>query len=106
MVTYAVNSSVAECCELLYLSELRVVICKFSGDRRGWFSDLVVCPRSRVVLVVGPRPCEAKGSSSRELSVGQFAEAAMVTYAVSSSVAECCELLYLSELRVVICKFS
>ncbi|MQL98954.1 hypothetical protein Taro_031670, partial [Colocasia esculenta] len=36
------------------------------------------------------------GSSSRELSVGRFAETAVAPCAVSSSESECCELLYLS----------
>ncbi|MQM15271.1 hypothetical protein Taro_048218 [Colocasia esculenta] len=49
---------------------------------------------------------EARGSSSRELGVGQVAEAAVALCAVNNSESECCELLYLSELRVVLCKFS
>ncbi|MQL77353.1 hypothetical protein Taro_009790 [Colocasia esculenta] len=71
---------------------------------------------SGVVLFVGPRPCggtgnpywalfarltpllpSSRGSSSRELSVGRVAEAAVASCVVSSSVSECCELLYLSE---------
>ncbi|MQL72666.1 hypothetical protein Taro_005000 [Colocasia esculenta] len=42
----------------------------------------------------------ARGSSSRELGVGRFAETAVVPCAVSSSGSECRELLYMSELRV------
>ncbi|MQM10511.1 hypothetical protein Taro_043402 [Colocasia esculenta] len=45
-------------------------------------------------------------SSSQELGIGRFLEAAVVLCAVSSSESECCELLYVSELRVVLCKFS
>ncbi|MQL68127.1 hypothetical protein Taro_000398 [Colocasia esculenta] len=45
-------------------------------------------------------------SSSWELGVGWVAEAAVAPCVVSSSESECCELLYLSELRVVLCKFS
>ncbi|MQM11377.1 hypothetical protein Taro_044285 [Colocasia esculenta] len=48
----------------------------------------------------------AMGSSSRELGVGRVAEAAVAPCVVSSSESKCCELLYLSELRVVLCKFS
>ncbi|MQM02293.1 hypothetical protein Taro_035064 [Colocasia esculenta] len=48
----------------------------------------------------------ARGSLSRELDVGWVAEVAVALCVVSSSESECCELLYLSELRVVLCKFS
>ncbi|MQL75477.1 hypothetical protein Taro_007846 [Colocasia esculenta] len=48
----------------------------------------------------------ARGSSSRELSVGRVAEAAVAPCVVNISESKCCELLYLSELRVVLCKFS
>ncbi|MQL85451.1 hypothetical protein Taro_017975 [Colocasia esculenta] len=48
----------------------------------------------------------SRGSSSRELDVGWVVEAAVAPCAVSSNEGECCELLYLSELRVVFCKFS
>ncbi|MQM18415.1 hypothetical protein Taro_051406 [Colocasia esculenta] len=48
----------------------------------------------------------ARGSSSWELSVGRVAETAVALCVVSSSESECCELLYLSEQRVVFCKFS
>ncbi|MQM03296.1 hypothetical protein Taro_036075 [Colocasia esculenta] len=77
-----------------------------------WFLDLVVCPESEVVLLVGHRPCRgtgnpywalftrltpllpsARGSSSRELGVGQVAEAAVAPCVVSSSESECCEFL-------------
>ncbi|MQL68611.1 hypothetical protein Taro_000896, partial [Colocasia esculenta] len=77
-----------------------------------WFPDLAVCSGSEVVLLVGPRPCGGLrcpclwGSSSRELGVGWVAETTVVSCVVSSSESECCELLYLSELRVVLCKFS
>ncbi|MQL91653.1 hypothetical protein Taro_024268 [Colocasia esculenta] len=80
--------------------------------RRMWLPDLAVCQGSGVVLFVGPRPCRGlgwpclRGSSSRELCVRQVAEAAVAPCIVSSSESECCELLYLSELRVVLCKFS
>ncbi|MQM12720.1 hypothetical protein Taro_045638 [Colocasia esculenta] len=47
-----------------------------------------------------------RGSSSRELNVRWVAEVAVAPCVVSSSESECCELLYLSELRVVLCKFS
>ncbi|MQM16619.1 hypothetical protein Taro_049577, partial [Colocasia esculenta] len=47
----------------------------------------------------------ARGSSSRELGVGRFAETVVAPCVVSISESECCELLYLSELRVVLCKF-
>ncbi|MQM23389.1 hypothetical protein Taro_056453 [Colocasia esculenta] len=66
-------------------------------------------------LVIPTGPCSrgslpllpsTRGSSSWELGVGQVAEAAVAPCAVSSSESECCELLYLSELRVVLCKFS
>ncbi|MQM21314.1 hypothetical protein Taro_054354, partial [Colocasia esculenta] len=66
-------------------------------------------------LVISTGPCSrgsppllpsARGSSSRELSVRRVAEAAVAPCVVSSSESECCELLYLSELRVVLCKFS
>ncbi|MQL95749.1 hypothetical protein Taro_028418, partial [Colocasia esculenta] len=50
--------------------------------------------------------CFGRGSSSWELGVGRVAEAAVAPCVVSSSESECCELLYLSELRVVLCKFS
>ncbi|MQL88617.1 hypothetical protein Taro_021182 [Colocasia esculenta] len=46
------------------------------------------------------------GSSSRELNVGRFAEAAVASCAISSNESKRCELLYLSELRVELCKFS
>ncbi|MQL82737.1 hypothetical protein Taro_015223, partial [Colocasia esculenta] len=80
--------------------------------------DLAVCPRSGVVLLVGPRPCKGLrwpclreglviptgpclrgsppyflqlgGSSSRELSVGRVAEVAVAPCAVSSSESERC----------------
>ncbi|MQL90992.1 hypothetical protein Taro_023600 [Colocasia esculenta] len=72
--------------------------------RHVWLPDLVACPRSRVVLLVGPRPCRVptalageglviptgpcsqgsppllpstRGSSSRELGVGRVAETAV-----------------------------
>ncbi|MQM06282.1 hypothetical protein Taro_039103 [Colocasia esculenta] len=48
----------------------------------------------------------ARGSSSRELSVERVAEAVVALCVVSSSEIECSELLYRSELRVVLCKFS
>ncbi|MQL81609.1 hypothetical protein Taro_014079 [Colocasia esculenta] len=52
----------------------------------------------------GPLPLlpSARGSSSRELSVGRVAEATVAPCVVSNSESECCELLYLSELRVTI----
>ncbi|MQL98205.1 hypothetical protein Taro_030909 [Colocasia esculenta] len=65
-------------------------------------------------LVIPTGPCSqgslpllpsSWGSSSRELGVGWVAEAAMVPCAVNSSESECCELLYLSESRVLF-KFS
>ncbi|MQL69221.1 hypothetical protein Taro_001513 [Colocasia esculenta] len=60
-----------------------------------WFLDLAVCPEFGVVLLVGPRPCGARGSSSWELGVGWVTEAAVAPCVVSSSESECCELLYL-----------
>ncbi|MQM17130.1 hypothetical protein Taro_050098 [Colocasia esculenta] len=53
-----------------------------------------------------PLLSSARGSSSRELGVGWVVEAAVAPCVVDSSESECCELLYLSELRVVLCKFS
>ncbi|MQM22973.1 hypothetical protein Taro_056033 [Colocasia esculenta] len=82
-----------------------------------WRSEvavLVVRLRSRLVVAWSRRVCRgltpllpsAGGSSSRELGVRRVAEVAMTPCLVSSSESKCCELLYLSELRVVLCKFS
>ncbi|MQL79515.1 hypothetical protein Taro_011960 [Colocasia esculenta] len=66
-------------------------------------------------LVIPTGPCSrdslpllpsTRGSSSWELGVGRVTETAVAPCVVSSSKRECCELLYLSELRVVLCKFS
>ncbi|MQL93876.1 hypothetical protein Taro_026517, partial [Colocasia esculenta] len=62
--------------------------------------------RFGVLSVPVPVALAARGLSSRELGVGWVVEAAVAACAVSSSESECCELLYLSELRVVLCKFS
>ncbi|MQL98595.1 hypothetical protein Taro_031307 [Colocasia esculenta] len=78
-----------------------------------WRSEvtvLVVRRPSHVVarwsLVPATLAGEGLGSLSPELGVEQVAEAAMVPCAVNNSESECCELLYLSELEVVLCKFS
>ncbi|MQL69822.1 hypothetical protein Taro_002113, partial [Colocasia esculenta] len=83
-----------------------VVVMTFPHDvsnpwwhRHVWFPDLVVCPGFGVVLLVGPRPCGARGSSSRELGVGRAMETAVTPRVVINSESECCELLYLSDLR-------
>ncbi|MQM22532.1 hypothetical protein Taro_055585 [Colocasia esculenta] len=85
-----------------------------SGVPSWWHS--CVCVPSWFLVVVGagfswavtltPLLPSARGSSSRELGVGQVAEAAVAPCVVSSSGSECCEILYPSELRVVLCKFS
>ncbi|MQL82551.1 hypothetical protein Taro_015021, partial [Colocasia esculenta] len=60
-------------------------------------------------LVIPTRPCSrgslpllpsARGSSSRELSVGRFAETAVAPRVVNSSESECCELLYLMHISL------
>ncbi|MQL96694.1 hypothetical protein Taro_029374 [Colocasia esculenta] len=67
--------------------------------------------RSEVAMLVVRHPSHvvawwSPGSSSRELDVGRVAEAALASCATSSSEGEFCELLYLSDSRVVLCKFS
>ncbi|MQM12751.1 hypothetical protein Taro_045669 [Colocasia esculenta] len=61
--------------------------------------------RSEVAVLVAHSPqlgARRRGSSVSDM----FEEAAVAPCAVSSSESGCCELLYLRELRVVLCKFS
>ncbi|MQM18722.1 hypothetical protein Taro_051717 [Colocasia esculenta] len=71
-----------------------------------WLPDLAVCPGSRVVLFVDPRPCGGLRVSAALAGEGLglvitgvlsdgFAEAAVAPCVVNSSESECCELLYL-----------
>ncbi|MQM14639.1 hypothetical protein Taro_047574, partial [Colocasia esculenta] len=84
----------------LWRSEVAVL-----GVRR--HSHLVVAWSLRALFArLTPLLPSARGSSSRELGVGRVAEATVVPCVVSNSESECCELLYPSELRVVLYSFS
>ncbi|MQM10093.1 hypothetical protein Taro_042981 [Colocasia esculenta] len=74
------------------------------GPSTLWRSEVAVLEALFARLT--PLLPSARGSSSRELGVGRVAEAAVAPCVDSSSESECCELLYLSELRVVFCKSS
>ncbi|MQL86886.1 hypothetical protein Taro_019421, partial [Colocasia esculenta] len=73
-------------------------LCDFPTSRcvwgPGWF-----CLWALDLVELGAR---RRGSSVSD----EFTEAVVAPCDVSSSGSECCELLYLSELRVVLCKFS
>ncbi|MQL72126.1 hypothetical protein Taro_004461 [Colocasia esculenta] len=80
--------------------------CGVSRVRGGSACGPLTLWRSKVAMLVAHLLPSARGSSSRELGVRRVAEAAVAPCVVSSSESEYCELLYLSELRVVLCKFS
>ncbi|MQM12276.1 hypothetical protein Taro_045192 [Colocasia esculenta] len=89
------------------LSVPRVETCfRVVPDSVGFCESRTGNPYSALFARLTPLLLSVRGSSSRELGVGRVVEAAVPPCAVSSSESECCELLYPSELRVVLCKFS
>ncbi|MQM21276.1 hypothetical protein Taro_054314 [Colocasia esculenta] len=98
----------------LWRSEVAMLVVRRPSHVVAQWSPVLVALASEG-LVIPTGPCSqgslpllpsGRGSSSLELGVGRVAEMTVVPCAVSSSEGECCELLYLSELRVVLCKFS
>ncbi|MQM20896.1 hypothetical protein Taro_053926 [Colocasia esculenta] len=93
----------------LWRSEVAVLVVRRPSHMVALWS-----PRVCVMTLAGglgialffPTALADRGSSSRELGVGRVAEVAVVSCAVSSSDNECCELLYLNEMGVVLFKFS
>ncbi|MQM07841.1 hypothetical protein Taro_040688, partial [Colocasia esculenta] len=92
----------------LWRSEVAVLVSCVCHDLGWWSWCYIVLFRYFVVPYCRLTPLlpSHRGSSSWELNVGWVAEAAVASCVISSKESECCELLYLSELRVVLCKFS